>query len=68
LERYKRSDLEPLDLLRRRIDEASSHLPVEQLALSPQCGFGSLGHITIPEQDQWRKFERILETARLVWG
>jgi len=64
----KRSDLEPLDLLRRRIDEAAKYLPVEQLALSPQCGFGGLDHIAIPEDDQWRKFERILETARIVWG
>ena len=64
----KRADLEPLDLLRRRIDEATRYLPAEQLALSPQCGFGGLDHIAIPEDDQWRKFERILETARLVWG
>jgi len=63
----KRSDVEPLDLLRRRIDEASQYLAVDQLALSPQCGFGGLDHISIPEEDQWRKFERILETARLVW-
>jgi 5-methyltetrahydropteroyltriglutamate--homocysteine methyltransferase len=64
----KRSDLEPLDLLRRRIDEATQYLPLDQLALSPQCGFGGLGHVVIPEEDQWRKFERILETAHLVWG
>jgi 5-methyltetrahydropteroyltriglutamate--homocysteine methyltransferase len=64
----KRSDLEPLDLLRRRIDEATQYLPLDQLALSPQCGFGGLGDIVIPEEDQWRKFERILETAHLVWG
>jgi 5-methyltetrahydropteroyltriglutamate--homocysteine methyltransferase len=64
----KRSDLESLDLLRRRIDEAGKHLPVEQLALSPQCGFGGLDHIAIPEDDQWHKFERILETAHQVWG
>jgi 5-methyltetrahydropteroyltriglutamate--homocysteine methyltransferase len=64
----KRADLESLDLLRRRIDEATKHLPAEQLALSPQCGFGGLDSISIPEEDQWRKFERILETARLVWG
>jgi 5-methyltetrahydropteroyltriglutamate--homocysteine methyltransferase len=64
----KRADLEPLDLLRRRIDEAAQHLPLDQLALSPQCGFGGLDHIVIPEDDQWRKFERILETAHLVWG
>jgi 5-methyltetrahydropteroyltriglutamate--homocysteine methyltransferase len=63
----KRSDLEPLDLIRRRMDEATRHLPVEQLALSPQCGFGGLDHVVIPEDDQWRKFERILEAARLIW-
>ncbi len=64
----KRPDLEPLDIIKRRIDEATRHLPVEQLALSPQCGFGGLDHIVIPEEDQWRKFERILEAARQVWG
>jgi 5-methyltetrahydropteroyltriglutamate--homocysteine methyltransferase len=64
----KRSDLEPLDLIWRRLDEASRYLPVAQLALSPQCGFGGLDHIVIPEEDQWRKFERILEAARQVWG
>jgi 5-methyltetrahydropteroyltriglutamate--homocysteine methyltransferase len=64
----KRADLESLDLLRRRIDEAVRYLPLEQMALSPQCGFGGLDSISIPEADQWRKFERILETARLVWG
>jgi 5-methyltetrahydropteroyltriglutamate--homocysteine methyltransferase len=64
----KRADLESLDLLRRRLGEATRHLPAEQLALSPQCGFGGLDSISIPEEDQWRKFERILETSRLVWG
>jgi 5-methyltetrahydropteroyltriglutamate--homocysteine methyltransferase len=64
----KRSDLEPLDLLRRRMDEATRHLPAEQLALSPQCGFGGLDHVVIPEEDQWRKLERILEAARLIWN
>jgi 5-methyltetrahydropteroyltriglutamate--homocysteine methyltransferase len=64
----KRPDLEPLDLLKRRLDEAAQHLPVDQLALSPQCGFGGLDHLVIPEDDQWRKFERILEAARQVWG
>jgi 5-methyltetrahydropteroyltriglutamate--homocysteine methyltransferase len=64
----KRADLESLDLLRRRIDEATKHLPAEQLALSPQCGFGGLDSVSIPEEDQWRKLERILETARIVWA
>ena len=64
----KRADLESLDLLRRRIGEGTQHLPAEQLALSPQCGFGGLDSISIPEEDQWQKLERILETARIVWG
>ena len=64
----KRSDIEPLDTLRRRLDDAAKHLPMDQLALSPQCGFGGLDHIVIPEEDMWRKLERILETARLVWS
>jgi 5-methyltetrahydropteroyltriglutamate--homocysteine methyltransferase len=64
----KRPDLESFDLLKRRIDEAARHLSLDQLALSPQCGFGGLDHIVIPEEDQWRKFERILEVARQVWG
>ena len=64
----KRAELEDRDFLKRRIDEATQYLPTHQLALSPQCGFGGLDSISIPEQDQWRKFERILETARQVWG
>jgi len=64
----KRPDLEPFDLLKRRIDEAGRHLPLGQLAVSPQCGFGGLDHLVIPEDDQWRKFERIIEVAGAVWG
>jgi hypothetical protein len=46
----------------------SKYLPVEQLALSPQCGFGGAGLGTVFDQDvQWRKFERMLETAHQVW-
>jgi methionine synthase II (cobalamin-independent) len=62
----KLADVEPLDALRRRIDEAAKHLPLEQLALSPQCGFGK--DVTLSQDDQWRKFERIVETAHAVWG
>ncbi|MPZ21749.1 MAG: hypothetical protein GEV06_28260 [Luteitalea sp.] len=64
----KRSDLEPLDTLRKRLDEATRYLPLDQLALSPQCGFGGLAHVVMPEDDMWRKFERIVETARLTWN
>ena len=61
--------LESVDDLRRRIDEAARVVPLEQLALSPQCGFASIaaGNL-VTEDDQWRKLQRVVETARLVWG
>jgi 5-methyltetrahydropteroyltriglutamate--homocysteine methyltransferase len=65
----KNADLETAEYLERRIDEAARHLPLEQLALSPQCGFSSgVGGIQLAEDEQWRKFERIIETAAAVWG
>jgi 5-methyltetrahydropteroyltriglutamate--homocysteine methyltransferase len=65
----KSAELETADVLKRRIDDAARHLPLDQLALSPQCGFSSgVGGIQLSEDDQWRKFERIVETARAVWG
>ncbi|HEY7200002.1 MAG TPA: 5-methyltetrahydropteroyltriglutamate--homocysteine S-methyltransferase, partial [Candidatus Dormibacteraeota bacterium] len=55
------------DLL-RRIDEASRIVPLEQLALSPQCGFAStqVGNPLTPD-DQWRKLELVASLAREVW-
>jgi 5-methyltetrahydropteroyltriglutamate--homocysteine methyltransferase len=64
----KSSDLEPLDELKRRIDQASRYLPLDQLALSPQCGFGGLDSKVMSEDEMWRKFDRIMETAGQVWG
>jgi 5-methyltetrahydropteroyltriglutamate--homocysteine methyltransferase len=65
----KSAELETVDALKRRIDDAARHLPLDQLALSPQCGFSSgVGGVQLAEDDQWRKFERIVETARSVWG
>jgi 5-methyltetrahydropteroyltriglutamate--homocysteine methyltransferase len=66
----KSADLETKDALKRRIDDAARHLPLEQLALSPQCGFNSGGDhgLQLGQDEQWRKFERILETAREIWG
>jgi 5-methyltetrahydropteroyltriglutamate--homocysteine methyltransferase len=60
--------LEPVDLLRRRLDEAARHVPLERLALTPQCGFASvqLGNL-LSWDDQRRKLELVAETARLVW-
>jgi 5-methyltetrahydropteroyltriglutamate--homocysteine methyltransferase len=61
--------LESVDELRRRIDQASRYLPLEQLALSPQCGFASsLRGNLLSEDDQFRKIDVMLETAAKVWG
>jgi 5-methyltetrahydropteroyltriglutamate--homocysteine methyltransferase len=65
----KSEEVEGVDMLERRIAEASKYLPLDQLALSPQCGFGGAGPGAVLAEDvQWRKLERILETARQVWG
>jgi methionine synthase II (cobalamin-independent) len=65
----KVAGVESVDSLRRRIDEAARLVPLEQLALSPQCGFASVaqGNL-ITEDDQWRKLERVVQTAHQVWG
>ena len=63
----KRSELEPLDELKRRIDQASRFIPLDQLALSPQCGFGGIDSKVMSEDEMWRKLERIVETAKQVW-
>jgi len=55
--------------LRRRIEEASAFVPMERLALSPQCGFASDFHGNpISEDDQWRKLELVASVANEVWG
>ena len=65
----KTGELESKDELKRRIDEASNYLPLEQLALSPQCGFASTEQgNTLTEDQQWAKLSRCVEVAREVWG
>ncbi len=65
----KDPELESQDMLRRRIDEAAKFVPLENLALSPQCGFASTAPGNMLTWDQQRrKLELIVETARLVWG
>jgi 5-methyltetrahydropteroyltriglutamate--homocysteine methyltransferase len=61
--------LESQNELRRRIDEASKFVPLENLALSPQCGFASTaaGNLLSPDE-QWKKLELVVDTARKVWG
>jgi 5-methyltetrahydropteroyltriglutamate--homocysteine methyltransferase len=65
----KSGTLETKDSLKRRIDEAAKYVPLENLALSPQCGFSSTHHGNLlTEDEQWRKLERIVEVAREVWN
>ena len=64
----KRGEVEKPDDLARRVNEAARFLPLEQLALSPQCGFASgIGGNLLTEDEQWRKLEVMMETARKVW-
>jgi 5-methyltetrahydropteroyltriglutamate--homocysteine methyltransferase len=65
----KEPALESVDDLRRRIDEAARYVPLENLAIAPQCGFAStyLGNL-LTWDDQRRKLELVVETARKVWG
>jgi 5-methyltetrahydropteroyltriglutamate--homocysteine methyltransferase len=64
----KRAELEGKDLLKQRVEEAARHLSIDQLALSPQCGFSSTVHGNELTQDvQWRKLARLVETADEIW-
>src|SRR3954447_2713002 len=65
----KRGELESKDTLKRRIEEASKYVPIEQLCLSPQCGFSSTveGNALTYEQEV-AKLRLIVETAAEVWG
>jgi 5-methyltetrahydropteroyltriglutamate--homocysteine methyltransferase len=64
----KNSDMETVDGLKRRIDQASKFLPLDQLALSPQCGFGGIDSKVLSEDEMWRKLDTIVETVRQVWN
>jgi 5-methyltetrahydropteroyltriglutamate--homocysteine methyltransferase len=61
--------LEDKDALKRRVDEAARHVPLDNLCLSPQCGFASseVGN-KLTEDDQKRKLELVAETAREIWS
>jgi 5-methyltetrahydropteroyltriglutamate--homocysteine methyltransferase len=65
----KSGDLESRDDIRRRIDEAAKHIALDQLCLSPQCGFASTeeGNV-LSEAEQWAKLRMIVEIAEEVWG
>ena len=65
----KTGELEAKDGLKRRIEEASKHVPLEQLAISPQCGFASTEEGNLLSVDeQWAKLALCAEVAREVWG
>lgn len=65
----KNGRVETVDELRARIDEAARFVPLGQLAISPQCGFASgIGGNFLTEDEQWRKIDVLLETARRTWG
>jgi 5-methyltetrahydropteroyltriglutamate--homocysteine methyltransferase len=65
----KTGALESKDDIKRRIEAAAKFVPLDQLALSPQCGFASTedGN-TLTETEQWAKLRMIVEVAREVWG
>ncbi len=65
----KSGTLETKDEIKRRIDEAAKFAPLEQLCLSPQCGFASTEEgNTLAEDEQWAKLRMIVELADEVWG
>jgi 5-methyltetrahydropteroyltriglutamate--homocysteine methyltransferase len=65
----KRPGLESKDTLKRRIEEASRHIDVEHVCLSPQCGFSSTSEgNALTVDDQIAKLRLIVETAEEVWG
>jgi 5-methyltetrahydropteroyltriglutamate--homocysteine methyltransferase len=65
----KTGALESKDALKRKIAEAAKYVPLENLCLSPQCGFASTHHgNALSEDEQWRKLGLVVEVAREVWG
>ncbi len=61
--------LEPKDQIKRRIDEAAKYMPLEQICLSPQCGFAShTGGNILSEEQQYAKLRHVVELAREIWG
>jgi 5-methyltetrahydropteroyltriglutamate--homocysteine methyltransferase len=64
----KTGALEPKDFIARRVEEATRYVALEDLCLSPQCGFSSTHHGNLlTEDEQWRKLERVVEVSREIW-
>jgi len=66
----QRPELESTDFLKSRIEDASRHIDLDQLALSPQCGFSTSAaeHFALSEEQERAKLARIVEVARQIWG
>jgi 5-methyltetrahydropteroyltriglutamate--homocysteine methyltransferase len=65
----KTGALEKKDDIKRRLEEAARYAPLEQLCLSPQCGFASTEEGNdITEDEQWAKLRLVVDVAREVWG
>lgn len=64
----KHGDLEDADLIKNRINEANKYVPLQQLCLSPQCGFSSTeeGNL-LTEEEQWSKIQHVIQIANAVW-
>ncbi|GAB3067931.1 5-methyltetrahydropteroyltriglutamate--homocysteine S-methyltransferase [Salinicoccus sesuvii] len=65
----KHGELESKDEIRKRVEEATQYVPLEQLALSPQCGFASTeeGNL-LSEEEQWKKLKHVVEIAQDIWS
>ena len=62
-------ELESIDDLCKRVDEAGKYMPVDNMCISPQCGFSSTHHgNNLTHEDQWKKMELVVNTARKIWG
>jgi 5-methyltetrahydropteroyltriglutamate--homocysteine methyltransferase len=65
----KRPELESKDVLKRRVDQASKYVPLDQLCLSPQCGFSStVEGNALTTDEQVAKLRLVVETAEEIWG
>ncbi len=65
----KTPELEDMDALRRRVDEAARHMPIERIGISPQCGFASAVTANpVTYDDQVAKLRLVVETAEKIWG
>ena len=60
--------LESKDEIKRRIEQASKFVPLDQICLSPQCGFASEEGNIIAEDEQWAKLAMVVELAEEIWG